>query len=62
MITVVFCMMVVLSFFIDTQIPLYVYIIGGILSLDEIAVFLIGHVDTKEDRARRKFYKDYRRK
>ena len=55
-------MMVVLSFFIDTQIPLYVYIIGGILSLDEIAVFLIGHVDTKEDRARRKFYKDYRRK
>ena len=62
MITIVFCMMVVLSFFIDAEIPLYVYIIAGILSLDEIAVFLIGHVDTKEDRARRKFYKDYRRK
>lgn len=55
-------MMIILSFFIDTQIPLYVYIIAGILAIDEIAVFLIGHVDTKEDRARRKFYKDYRRK
>ena len=55
-------MMIVLSFFIDAEIPLYVYIIAGILSLDEIAVFLIGHLDTQEDRARRKFYKDYRRK
>ena len=62
LITVIFCMMIILSFFIDTQIPLYVYIIAGILAIDEIAVFLIGHVDTKEDRARRKFYKDYRRK
>ena len=55
-------MMVVLSFFVDAEIPLYVYIIAGILSLDEIAVFLIGHVDTKEDRTRQKFYKNYRRK
>lgn len=55
-------MMVILSFFVDAEIPLYVYIIAGILSLDEIAVFLIGYVDTKEDRARRKSRKNYRRK
>lgn len=62
MITIVFCMMVILSFFVDAEIPLYVYIIAGILSLDEIAVFLIGHLDSKEDRARRKSCKNCRRK
>ena len=55
-------MMVILSFFIDTQIPLYIYIIAGILAIDEIAVFLIGHVDSKQDKENRKIYKDYRRK
>lgn len=62
MITVIFCMMIILSFFIDAQIPLYVYIIAGILAIDEIAVFLIGHVDSKQDKKNRKIYKDYRRK
>ena len=55
-------MMIVLSFFIDTQIPLYVYIIAGILAIDEIAVFLIGHVDSKQDKENRKVYKNYIRK
>lgn len=62
MITVTFCMLLIFSFFIDTHIPTFIYVIAGILVLDEIAVFLIGHVDTKEDRTRRKFFKDYRRK
>ena len=62
MITIIFCMMIILSFFIDTQIPLYIYIIAGILTIDEIAVFLIGHVDNKQDKENRKIYKDYRRK
>ena len=62
MITVVFCMMVILSFFVDAEIPLYIYIIAGILSLDEIAVYLMGHLDSKRDRENRKVYKDYRRK
>ena len=62
MITIIFCMMIVLSFFIDTQIPLYVYIIAGILAIDEIAVFLIGHVDSKQDKENRKVYKNYIRK
>ena len=62
MITVIFCMMIILSFFIDTQIPLSIYIIAGILAIDEIAVFLIGHVDSKQDKKNRKIYKDYRRK
>ena len=62
MITVIFCMMIILSFFIDTEIPLYVYIIAGILSLDEIAVYLMGHLDSKQDKENRKIYRDYRRK
>ena len=55
-------MMVILSFFIDTEIPLYVYIIAAILSLDEIAVYLMGHLDSKQDKENRKIYRDYRRK
>ena len=62
MLVIIFCLLVILSFFIDTQIPLYVYIIAGILAIDEIAVFLIGHVDSKQDKENRKIYKDYRRK
>lgn len=54
--------MLILNFFIDTEIPLSIFIVAAILAIDEIAVFLVGHADTKEDRARRKFYKDYRRK
>lgn len=62
MLVIIFCLLVILSFFIDAQIPLYVYIIAGILAIDEIAVFLIGHVDNKQDKENRKIYKDYRRK
>lgn len=62
MLVIIFCLLVILSFFIDTQIPLYIYIIAGILAIDEIAVFLIGHVDSKQDKENRKIYKDYRRK
>lgn len=62
MLVIIFCLLVILSFFIDTQIPLYVYIIAGILAIDEIAVFLIGHVDSKQDKENRKIYKNYRRK
>lgn len=62
LITVIFVLMLILNFFIDTEIPLSIFIVAAILAIDEIAVFLIGHVDTKEDRIRRKFYKDYRRK
>lgn len=62
LLVIIFCLLVILSFFIDTQIPLYVYIIAGILAIDEIAVFLIGHVDSKQDKENRKIYKDYRRK
>lgn len=62
LLVIIFCLLVILSFFIDTQIPLYVYIIAGILAIDEIAVFLIGHVDSKQDKENRKIYKNYRRK
>ena len=62
LLVIIFCLLVILSFFIDTQIPVYVYIIAGILAIDEIAVFLIGHVDSKQDKKNRKIYKDYRRK
>lgn len=61
LLVIIFCLLVILSFFIDTQIPLYIYIIAGILAIDEIAVFLIGHVDSKQDKENRKIYKNYRR-
>ena len=54
--------MLILNFFIDTEIPLIVFIIAAILAIDEIAVFLIGHVNSKQDKENRKIYKDYRRK
>lgn len=62
LLVIIFCLLVILSFFIDTQIPVYVYIIAGILAIDEIAVFIIGHVDSKQDKENRKIYKNYRRK
>lgn len=62
LITIIFILMLILNFFIDTEIPLSIFIVAAILSIDEIAVFLIGHVDTKEDRQRRKIYKNYIRK
>ena len=55
-------MMFILSFFIDTEIPLYIYIIAGILSVDEIAVYLMGRIDNRRDRKSREIYADYRRK
>lgn len=62
LIVTMFCIMVVLSFFVDTEIPLFVYIIAAFLALDEIAVFLKGYFDGRQDEARRKSHKDYRRK
>ena len=62
MITAIFCMLLIFSFFIDAQIPTYIFVIAGILVVDEIAVFLMGYIDGKEDRKNRGIYKDYRRK
>ena len=62
MIVIIFCVMVILSFFIDVQIPLYIYIIVGILAVDEIAVFLIGRANSKQDKENLKVYKNYIRK
>ena len=62
MITITFCMMLILSFIIDTQIPVYIFVIAGILAVDEIATYFIGHADGMKDRKMRKIYKDYRRK
>lgn len=62
MTTAIFILMLILNFFIDTEIPLIVFVIAAILSVDEIAAYLMGRVDTKEDRQRRKIYKNYRRK
>lgn len=62
LITVIFILMLILNFFIDTEIPLSIFIIAAILAIDEIAVFLIGHVNSKQDKENRKIYKDYKRK
>jgi hypothetical protein len=59
---VTFCILLIFSFFIDAQIPIFVFVIAGILVVDEIAVFLMGYIDGKEDRKNRGVYKDYRRK
>ena len=62
LITAIFILMLILNFFIDTEISLIVFIIAAILSIDEIAAYLMGRADSKQDKENRKIYKNYRRK
>lgn len=50
MMTIIFCMMIILSFFIDTGLPLFIYLIAGAMSLNEIAIFVMGYIDGKQDK------------
>ena len=62
MMTFIFCIILILSLFIDIELPWFVYIIAGVMSVNEIAIFLIGYLDGKQDKENRKIYKECRRK
>ena len=54
MMTVIFCIILILSLFIDIDLPWFVYIIAGVMSVNEIAIFLIGYLDGKQDTRKEK--------
>ena len=54
MMTVILYIILILSLFIDIELPWFVYIIAGVMSVNEIAIFLIGYLDGKQDTRKEK--------
>lgn len=50
MMTVIFCIILILSLFIDIELPWFAYIIAGVMSVNEIAIFVMGYIDGKQDK------------
>lgn len=57
---ILFIVFLVLYFL--SELPLIFVILSGVLALEEIVIFIVGHVDTKTDRKNREIYKDYQYK